>query len=348
MSASKARKFYNALDLQQKRFVDDKTISTSISVKHWIAFLTKASLYDQYADKARSKSGCLIALAVLACIASVVAYFELELQWFVAVPVVFALVAYGLILRRQNLAKRDINNYLRSFFMPFLDLMRVKAGEDAKLSASLDFRNPTKVLKPILSTVRSRKLETFQPKYILAKVTLLDGAYLEIVIADDIKQYSYKSASGKHKSKVKTTHHYFIRLSAPKRVYKRKNQKLPTAVTVEETDDEIIFKLKGKHKDLGYLILSPKVFLLGLQSLYHQLEELNPTVPPLATATHVNQPISGASNRAASSDTGAADAIPYLLWSDTFFDRTDYDSLRDTGDIPLIVDEDSKLNIFES
>ncbi len=348
MSASKARKFYNALDQQQKRFVDDKTISTSLSVKHWIAFLTKASLYDQYADKARTRSGCFIALAIVACIVSFIAYFEFDSPWLIALPLVFALISYGLILRRITLVKRDINNYLRSFFMPFLEVMRIKAGEETKLSASLDFRNPMKVLKPVLSTVRGRKLETFQPKYIIAKVTLLDGAYLEIVIADDIRKFSYTSASGKSKSKIKTTHHFFIRLTAPKAVYKLKNQRLPPEVTMEETGDEIIFKLKGKHKALGYLILTPKIFLSGLQSLYDQLEELNPTVPPLASGADVNLPPSGTSSRVTTSDTGLTSAIPFLIWSDTYFDRTDFDSLRDTDDVPLIMDEDGKLNIFES
>lgn len=348
MSASKARKFYKSLDPQQKRFVEDKTISTSLPVKHWITFLIKASAYDTYADNAVANSVGWIVLSVLATLATGFTYFSYGQLWFIVVPAAFALLSYGLILRRINFKKRDINNYLRSFFMPFLELMRIKAGSEAKLSASLDFRNPTKAFTPVKSTVRGRKLETYQPKYIIAKVTLLDGAYLEIVIADDIKIYNYRSASGKPKSKTKTTHHFFIRLSVPKSVYKRKDQMLPYNVTVEEQGEEFVFKLKGKHKDNGYLILAPKIFLTGLQSLYHQVEEINPTAKPVAETGEATQVKRPASKDFTDGTSSADSTLPYLLWSDSLFNRTDYDSTQDRGDIPMIVEEDSKMNVFES
>jgi len=41
MSVRKANQFYKELTLQQKHFVDNKTINTTMSIKHWMAFLGK-------------------------------------------------------------------------------------------------------------------------------------------------------------------------------------------------------------------------------------------------------------------------------------------------------------------
>jgi hypothetical protein len=200
--------------------------------------------------------------------------------------------------------------------------------------------------------VGDRNLQTYQAKYIIAKVPLLDGSYLEFVVADDIKVFNYSSFSGRSKTKTKTVHHYFIRLSLPKHVYRLKSQSLPVDVTLEETDNDYTFKLKGKQKDIDYVLLKLNVFVAGLQSLYNLVEEIHaaPTITDQGTPVDSKKVVEKKDSDYATSDSYASDssALPFVLWSDSMFSRSDYDSTMDRGDVPLIMDEDSKLNVFES
>lgn len=351
MSALKAKKFFDSLNPQQKQFVSDKTISTTLSVKNWIAFLKKASLYDHYADQSIDSKKGLVGACVIFAIVSLF-FIPFDQPYFYTIPLVLVLAAYYLYTRRKKYEKHDINNYFRLFFMPFLEMLYVKAGEEAKLSASLDFRNPKKSVPPVKTLVGRRDLYTYQAKYILAKVSLLDGSYLEFVVADDIKVFHYSSASGRSKSKTKTVHHYFIRLSLPKHVYKLKNQTLPENVTLEDTTSDYTFKFKGKQKDSSYALLQLSVFVAGLQSLYNMAEEINatPTQTDLDTSEHLKKPDEVTNSGFTTSDsyTSESNALPFMLWSDSLFNQNDYDSTIGRGDVPLIMDEDSKLNVFES
>lgn len=351
MSAQKAKKFFDSLNPQQKQFVADKTISTSLSIKNWIDFLSRASLYDRYADDATNSKNGIITASIILAIASFF-FIPIDQPWFYAVPAFLVCVAYYFYSRKKNFQKHDINNYFRLFFMPFLEMLRVKAGEEAKLSASLDFRNPKKSLPPVKSMVGNRTVQTYQAKYIIAKVSLLDGSYLEFVIADDIKIFSYRSASGKSKTKTKTVHHYFIRLTLSKNVYKLKSQSLPGGVTLEETANDYTFKFKGKQKDSDYVLLKLTVFVMGLQSLYNLVEEIHaaPAITDQPTPVDSKKAVQKKESDYATSDSYTSDssAIPFVLWSDSMFNRSDYDSTMDRGDVPLIMDEDSKLNVFES
>lgn len=350
MSAATAKKFFESLNPQQKQFVESKTISTSLSIKNWIAFLRKASQYDRYADDAITTSTGIIISGVILTIFSLFIPFMFEQTLLFIIPVISALVTYFFTKRKSHLKKRDINNYFRLFFMPFLEMLRVKAGEEAKLSASLDFRDPQKSVPPVKSMVGSRDLKTFQPNYIIAKVSLLDGAYLEMVIADEIRVFSYTNANGKSKSKTKTVHHYFVKLSLPKQVYRLKSQTFPDHITMEETTAEYVFKLKGKQKDEGYALLKLSVFVAGLQSLYNLVEDINPAHGIVTDRTGEPVKRSPEQKDQFTSDGGytSDSSIPFLLWSDSMFDRHDYDSTTERGDVPLIMEEDSKLNVFES
>jgi len=355
MSVQKAKKFFESLNPQQKQFVADKTISASISIKNWIAFLNKASIYDRYADEVVTTSTGIIVTCVILTIFSFFIPFIFEQTLLFIVPVLAVLVTYFFIQRKNSFKKRDINNYFRLFFMPFLEMLRVKAGEETKLSATLDFRDPKKSIPPVKSMVGSRDLKTYQPKYIIAKVMLLDGAYLEIVIADDIKVFSYTNSNGKSKSKTKTVHHFFVRLSLPKYIYRLKNQPLPGDVTMEEVPNEYIFKLKGKHKDNDYVLLKLSVFIAGLQSLFNLVEEINPsanvsdgsTIAQPKKATEKKEHDSSVTDSDYSSNSSSSD-IPFLLWSDSLFNRHDYDSTTERGDVPLIMDEANTLSVFQS
>ncbi len=343
-----AKKFYQSLTLQEKRFIDDKTMSTTMSVKNWIAFLTRASAYDAYRDKLASRSGWSIALGVFLTIISTVVYFNTEISWIIAFPAVFGFVTAWLIFQRATLKSRDLNNYLRMFFMPFLKMMEDFAGPEAKFSAAVDFRDPLKSNTPTASTVRGRSMRLYQPKYIAGKITIKDGTFFETVIADDIKVFSYTNANGKSKSKTKTVHHYFIRMSLPKQTYRSKGLKLLQGMTFEETNDALIYKLKGKAKEMNYGILKLNTFQTGIKHIYMQVENL--TAPPTVESSDrvKNDTPKSTSEIQEGVTSDGNSSIAATFWASTYFQDHDYTSTDFRDDVPLIIDEENDMNIFES
>jgi hypothetical protein len=121
---------------------------------------------------------------------------------------------------------------------------------------------------------------------------------------------------------------------------------------MEDAATEYIFKLKGKHKDNDYTLLTLSVFIAGLQSLFNLVEEITTSATPVNDGAAQPQAIDKRDKDAGiSSDAdyaSSSNAIPFLLWSDSLFNQTDYDSTMERGDVPLIMDEDDKLNVFQS
>jgi hypothetical protein len=191
---------------------------------------------------------------------------------------------------------------------------------------------------------RNRNIEVFEPKIIIAGVTLSDNSYLETVLVDEIKDIRYSSASGKSKRKSKTSHQIFIRLSVDKNVYNRATQTLPSNVEFSEDAGKYIFKLKQKEKEASYDILKPIVFFGALSSLYNYVTPIGgaaqapvagaptPPVQPLG----LNQPSVSPADR----------MYETLMWNDLIFDRYDHINMR-SQDRSLRSDDES-TNYFES
>lgn len=344
MSISKAKQFYQELTPQQKHFVDNKVINTTLSVKHWLGFLSKASAYDDYSDKARQTLSIRMALVVVGIIGLVILALGRANYYLLALPVILGIVLFNMAQTRSQFASRDINNYLRLFFMPFLEVVRQKAGEEAKLSASLDFRDPFKVLKPTKQEVnvqgRKRYINIYEPKMIIAGVTLLDNSYLETVVMDEIKKVNYTNPRGKSKSKTKTVHRIFIRLTASKNVYTRNDSSIPPHVEFTDQADSYSFKLKEKKKEDTYGVLKPSEFFTELALLYGLLQPLHGAA---AGGPAPTEPIPGASSM-----TGTGSGITEaLVWNDLLFNNYDYDSVSRRGSGVPGSDNESR-NIFDS
>jgi len=345
MSISKAKQFYQELTPQQKHFVDNKVINTTLSVKHWIGFLSKASAYDEYSDKARQTLTTRMALVTVAIIGLIILAFAIEYYYLFALPALLGISLFNMAQTRSHFAKRDINNYMRLFFMPFLEVIRQKAGEEAKLSASLDFRDPIKTLTPSKEEInvngRKRYINTYEPKTIIAGVTLLDNSYLETVVMDVIKQVNYKSSSGKSKSKTKTVHRIFIRLTASKNVYKRNEKSIPAQVEFSDTADSYLFKLKEKKKEDTQGVLKPGDFFTELAMLFGLLQPLYGTAAQGLAAPAEGMPAT------AGAISGTDRMAEALVWNDLFFNSTDYDGVSRQGS-GLMGTEDGSRNIFDS
>ncbi|MBL7856326.1 MAG: hypothetical protein JNM57_01455 [Cyclobacteriaceae bacterium] len=341
MSIRKANTFYQELTPQQKHFVDNKTINTTLSVRHWISFLSKTSAFDEYGDKARTILSARIAVIVAVIIGFVIAAFSSGIYYLFLVPAVLGIFLFQAIQSRKNFTNRDINNYLRLFFMPFLETIRQKAGDEAKLSASLDFRDPFKVITPqpekITVAGRKRDVNLYEHKIVIAGVTLTEDSYLETVLLDEIRKISYRNANGKSKSKTKTLHRLFIRLTVSKNVYTRTGASLPENIEYSETPDQFVFKLKDREKELTYGILTPGVFFGALSSIYQYIQPLRGTsIEGMAAA--VSPPlIPTVTERIAEA----------LIWDDILFNRYDYDGVSRRGSGIGASDGESR-NIFDS
>jgi hypothetical protein len=349
-----AKKFYDGLSPQEKRFIDDKTMSTTWTVKNWITFLQRASAYDAYRDKhSKSSVGWIVLLIILTVISSI-AYYQLQEPLLIIAPTLCAIITVWLFMRMNTMKSRDLNNYLRLFFMPFLNAMKDLAGEEAKLSAAVDFRDPLRNIKPMASKVSGRNIKIYEAKYIAAKILLRDGAYLETVVADDIKEISYRNPRGKYKSKKKTVHHYFQRITLPKGTYKLKGLKLLSNMQMEETTDGYVFKLKGKGKILNYDILTLQEYMQGIKHIYNQVQSINEPPPGTSESGTSPLPITSAVSgvkapvNSVGSDGGTDSMLPAYWMSRGYFDNHDFDAMRDRDDMNRLSDDDTKMNIFDS
>lgn len=311
MSAEKARELYQQLTPEQKHFVEHKTINTTLSIKHWIVFLSRTSKYDRLRD---DTSNTLLAWIVILIIATVVlaivALNSASWRYVLAALAAVGIVLFLLVRMRIALGKRNVSNYLRFFFLPILHELRSKAGDDAKMVAALDFRDPVKSLpfEQINEPELSREIKLYTPKMITAGVMLKDETYMEVVLMDEVRKM--KITRRKTKFKTKVTHRLFIRLTVKKSIYQRSNVTLPPYVEVEDQPDHFVFKLKYKEKakSLGMEILEPRAMVAQMAVLYGLF-----TLLP------------GASFSAASDPTRAQDAVQDMFWNDQIFNQYDRD-----------------------
>ena len=210
MSIKKANEFYNQLNASQKKFVDEKTISSTMSIEKWIGFLAKAAAYDEYGNKARKSMNTKTIVFFRSWVYFHIYHLCIYLLGGHHDPVFCSCFSFN-IKKRKNSPERS-QQLLTIVFFPLLDILSKKAGNEAKLSAQLDFRIPSKAQERKKYEANGRKIQEYAQNFIMAKLMLQDGSKLEFVISDNFIEQSYwkTSASGKrkHKTKTKTVHGY--------------------------------------------------------------------------------------------------------------------------------------------
>ncbi len=335
---SKASRIYHSLTSQQKQLADEKNISATFRIKKWLGLLQKVSLYDQYLDQRIKRLQVLLIWSFVVGVISIFVFFATEFFEGTLISVLLIIVGIVLAVKRKKLKEGDINNYLRKFFMPVVAVLKDKAGEDARLAATLDFRNPRKAQKPQKSVVNGRNLSLYTPTYIIAKVMLKDGVLLEFVVSDDLKDFNWKkrSASGKtkYKSKTKMVHHCFIKMTLPKSEYTWNGTESPQVQIVDHNGDYFA-KQKIKIKKLGKdNILNVNAFFAAIQSVYELFKPQNPMDEPPRKAEGEQMHYEDYS------------MIPYMWYGASFSDY-DYDSFdyQDSGDMMY---EDEGATVFDS
>lgn len=340
---SKASKIYQSLTPEQRQFATDKTISTTLKIGKWLGFLSKVGAYDAAIDSVvKNLLKISIACFVIAFLSIFAAAFSEVIEIFLVTPIL-VVVGIFLLLKRKKLKEKDINNYMRLFFIPILQVLSKKTGDDTRLASTIDFRNPRKVLKAEESKVGERNLKLYKPKYIVSRVELRDNSKLEFVVADDIMDFTWKKRNArgktKYKSKTKYVHHCFIKMTLPKSEYKWTNQPAE-GVEISEHNGDYLAKVKIKVKTTGTdNVLNTKHFFDGVQAIYDQLKPLNPSadVPERRGPDVEDDDIE--------MDESSL-LVPYI-WYGSSFDRYDYDNFdhADSGD--FVTDDDS-ATVFDS
>lgn len=335
---SKASRIYKTLTNQQQQFVNEKNISATFRIKKWLGFLQKVSLYDQFGDERIKRIRTLMIWSFVLAAISLFAFGIAEFPEGWLSTLFLLILGIALAIRIRKLKQGDINNYLRMFFFPVVNVLKDKAGEDAKLAATLDFRNPRKANDPVKSVVNGRNLSLYKPTYIICKVQLIDGALLEFVVSDDLKDFNWtkRSASGKtkYKSKTKVVHHCFIKMTLPKSEYTW-NGTNPPDVQIVDHNGDYFAKQKIKIKKLGKdNILNVNAFFAAIQGIYELFKPLNPAAQEPRRSEETNE----------YEDDYAA--IPYIWYGTTYTDY-DYDSFdyQDTGNYMY---EDEGATVFDS
>ncbi len=337
---SDAKTIYASFTTQQKQFVSEKTISTTLKVNKWLRFFTNTAHYDEMIEKSTKRWTTIAVISFIACFLS---FFFIALFGFMTLAGTVFFLALGIIslLRRKKNKEKDLSNYLRKLFIPILHVLQKKAGDHTRLAASLDFRIPRKAIKPEESKVLHKNLKLYQPKYIISKVTLKDKTILEFVVADDIKDFTWtkRSSSGKtkFKSKSKVVHHCFIKMTIDKEEYNLKNNP-SEQVVISDHNGSFIAKVKVKIKVIGKnKILHPSHFFNGMQLIYDQFIPLNPKA---------GAPPKSDDDETMDIDQEVAMGTPYI-WYGAAFDQYDYDSFDHDEEGEFIMD-DGAATVFDS
>lgn len=349
MSIRKAREFYKSLTPNQQHFVDKKTMSDTLKVKQWYQFLSLAADYDEYTDvlqkKYRVRSYWMIGLSIFFLIVGTIllgANDAMEQFPFLLILVAIFLGLFFFWRSQANLMKaHDLHDSLRLLFVPLLKLLMVKAGPDARLSANLDFHDPTDNKPDTYKDNRARNVKHYKHTFIMAKTVLQDGGLLEIVNGDDVRKISYwkTSASGKskHKSKTKVTHITFIKLSVPTAHYTVKEKRPNPEIDVTIDGDRIILKFRSKMKFQEPHILKSNSAQKILHKVYDQLE-------PIPGAITAPQRLH---EREEEEDDDALEILPIMIWQEDYFD--DYDVYGTSyGYYDYDYDYDDNVNVFDS
>ena len=319
----KVAKIRDAFSPEQKDFYKKKTLSTTMKVKTWIGFLSTIAQLDEMNDGkvkklVRWSRACFIVGFLLIFVSLWSQVFELLMA-----TVLLVVAGIAMLVWASQLKKQDVSNYLRAFFMPVLLLLREKAGEQAKLSAQVDFRNPRAAMKPAKSIVMGRNQKLYNPVYIVSKVKLQDEALLEFVVQDEIKDLSWKkqSASGKTKFKHKTkwVHLCTIRITLLKAGYTWDGTSV-SGVEVVETETAYLAKTKIKIKKMGDHVLHVRDFIDAIQLIYEQFQ-------PISPKQESNQkPTNTTTSKDRDHDEEDIGMIAPYVWYGSYFDRYDHDS----------------------
>lgn len=267
---------HKQLSEEQKIFVKTRKLEGTHKIKHWVELLDRVAHLDEVVDEKAAKSWppaayLLIISGIGALVLSIILYNtgvtkegNDALHWFLIFLGIASLI--GAIVQVSVYSKlvESINmpNNFRLYSMPLLHILSGEAGENARLSLSLNFDAP---LKGIYKTKGPRSdADYFEVCWLKAKTTFADGTVVELELADLTRRIVTSRYNARGKLKVKTkykvTHKMSVELAVPKAHYKPK----PEARGWLDVGDYYAFKLKAKEYERGLSAYTDMNPLLGL------------------------------------------------------------------------------------
>lgn len=347
MNYLQLNRIYKSFSESEQKFINEKTIEASYTIKQWMILLQKVAAYDEANDRIRKK---MITWIVIFAIAAFVFLF---IFWYVSI--LFALVMVLIIVMRKKLVSKDLSNHLRLFLIPLLKVLYDKAGLRAPFTLKLDFRPHGKQEMQDKYKVGNRTIRQFNPKWLSGSVMLKDQSILELHLLDDLKKLTVKKTNArgktKIKSKVKSTHFLLIKLVLSNDIYQLKSE-VPEDIVADQDAKKITLKAKHKHKVTSADdVLSVNQFLNLLESMYQAVEAL-PGKMPAATIDSEEEEIDDSRFDDDSTSMDAAGvagvaATSFFVWSAYDFNDYDYDNF-DYESAPVFGDELDNDSIFDS
>jgi len=332
MNVFQLNSFYRSLSPEEKELIANKKIHTTLSVRHWFGLLRRVAKYDEHCDAARKS---LFNLMIGTGIVMFIALFLTNLLLFYTL---YILIAGALLMiwtgvTRARLRKKDLANYLRSFLLPLLVVLKDKAGNKAKVALQLDFTPAMKTELKNKFKHGGRTTSQYMPLYIDAKVVLKDGTLLAFTVGDDYRKLRVVKTNARGKTKVKhkykITHLLLIRLGLPKEYYNL-NSTTPEGIVYEEREEVYLAKARGKFKSQEQdATLSLGDFLKLLERMFEGVERKAGISRPEADDDDAD--LEAATHHRGDGDDGydSADAaIPFMEWHGSYFHGHDYDNFN--------------------
>ncbi len=139
-SLATPKQIFEQLSVSQRRFLLEKTMTDTKTVREWLEFLQPIVAYDAMIDSATARLKVslrfLLAMAAFNLLVAVV----IQNLWVGLLGMTMAGLAVYQWTSRLAISKRDLSNHLRKFFYPLLASFRDVLDEDLELQASFHLR----------------------------------------------------------------------------------------------------------------------------------------------------------------------------------------------------------------
>lgn len=346
MNYFQLNRVYKSLSEPEQKFITEKTIEATYTVKQWMILLQKVAAYDEANDRIRKK------MVTWLVVLGIIAFISLFALWYMSI--LFVALFVVVILMRKKLSSNDLSNHLRLFLIPLLKVLYDKAGIKAPLSLKLDFRPHQKQEMKDKYKAGNRTIRQYHPQWISGSIVLKDHSTLELYLLDDLKKLTVRKTNArgktKIKNKVKSTHFLLVKLSLSKEIYRLKSIE-QEAIAIDEDAKKITCKAKIKHKVTSADdVLSVNQFLEALEKMYQVVEVIPGKMPTTDTGSEESDPEAstiGDDNSLEAAGIAGMAGTSFFLWSTYDFDDHDYDNF-DYESAPVFGEELDNDSIFDS
>ncbi len=280
------------LSADQKQFLEEGTISASMSARKWIRFLEPICQHDERRDSARTPLILLLVALGIGLIFlgySILSDIESSFNDLFLSPLfllgIAAFIGTSILLYKSY--EGDINNNIREFIYPLMSLMSLEIGNRKKIKMDINFNKPL-LAKEITKNIDHdsggffssgrRHLNSKFYEYPVLKLScnLIDGTRVQWNVLDSIRERAQRSSRGRRKIKHKLKRKMLLSMSFPKSVYSIDSSTLAENKRFRESDEKITYRRILKEKHTGkFAILDLEKIVKEMGKPYQQFSVRN-------------------------------------------------------------------------